>query len=106
MTTRTLTPKPQPAPAKASPMTSTSGSLVVESTAATESTEVVHYRDLADLDHLVESKSGTFWCYCHLAHLPLNEQSSDPRYCNVCYGILMAEYRDMVSVRGKRKPWW
>jgi hypothetical protein len=68
--------------------------------------EEVYYRDLADLDHLIASKSEMFWCYTHLQDLPIGEQSSDPRYCNLCYGILMAEYREMVSTRGKRRFWW
>jgi hypothetical protein len=55
---------------------------------------------------MVVSKPEMFWCYTHLQNLPLNEQSPDPRYCNACHGILMAEYRDMVTTRGKRKLWW
>jgi len=85
MATQILTPKPQPEPAEPA---------------------VVHYLPLGDLTQLVPSKSGHFWCYSHLADLPLNEQSPDPRFCNSCHGVLMAEYRDMVTTRGKRKPWW
>ncbi len=67
---------------------------------------IEHYRDLSNITQLVASKPGMFWCYTHLLYMPLEKQSPDPRYCNACHGILMAEYRDMVSVRGKRKPWW
>jgi len=28
-----------------------------------QSAPVVHYRDLSDLDHLITSKAGYFWCY-------------------------------------------
>ncbi len=67
---------------------------------------VEHYRNLSDLDQLVASKPGMFWCYTHLLNIPLEKQSPDPRYCNTCHILLMGEYRDMVSVRGKRRSWW
>jgi len=67
---------------------------------------IEHYRDLSSLDHLIASKPGMFWCYSHLADLPLAEQSPDPRYCQRCYAFLMAEYRDLLTTRGKRKLWW
>jgi hypothetical protein len=68
--------------------------------------EEVYYHDLANLDNLIKSKPGMFWCYTHLLYLPLTEQSADPRFCKLCHSILMAEYRDTVSTRGKRSFWW
>jgi hypothetical protein len=65
---------------------------------------VVHYRDLSDLDHLIPSKAGYFWCYTHLADLPLKEQSPDPRYCRQCYAILQKEGKE--TRRSKDKIWW
>jgi hypothetical protein len=66
-----------------------------------------HYADLSGTDHLIKSKPDVFWCYSHLADLPLGKQSADdPRYCQDCYGMLMDEYWDMVKTRGKHRPWW
>jgi hypothetical protein len=65
---------------------------------------IVHYRDLSDLDHLITSKAGYFWCYTHLANLPRKEQSPDPRYCRQCYAILQKEGKE--SKRSKNNIWW
>jgi hypothetical protein len=69
-----------------------------------QSAPVVHYRDLSDLDHLITSKAGYFWCYTHLADLPLKEQSPNPRYCRQCYAILQKEGKE--TRRSKNKIWW
>lgn len=67
---------------------------------------IEHYRDLSDIIRLVASKPGMFWCYTHLADLPLSEQSLDPRYCRRCYKVLSQEASDMKSSGIRRKPWW
>ena len=69
-----------------------------------QSAPVVHYRDLSDLDHLITSKAGYFWCYTHLADLPVKEQSPDPRYCRRCYAILQKEGKE--TRRSRNKIWW
>ena len=67
-------------------------------------TAVVHYRDLSDLDHLITSKAGYFWCYTHLADLPRKEQSPDLRYYRQCYAILKNEGKE--TRRSRNKIWW
>ena len=69
-----------------------------------QSAPVVHYRDLSDLEHLITSKAGYFWCYIHLADLLRKEQSPDPRYCRHCYAILQKEGKEIR--RSKNKIWW
>ena len=32
---------------------------------------IEHYRDLTNLDSLIASSPETFWCYIHLAEMPL-----------------------------------
>ena len=82
MTKSTLPPTPSPMPA------------------------IEHYRDLSSLDHLIASKPGMFWCYTHLADLPLSEQSPDPRYCNACNAVLTRERADLRGSGNRKKPWW
>jgi hypothetical protein len=67
---------------------------------------VVHYRDLSDLDHLIASKAGYFWCYTHLADLPRKEQSPDPRYCRQCYAILQKAFSCLPATNQRRKICW
>jgi len=55
---------------------------------------------------LIASKPGHFWCYTHLADLPLSEQSLDPRFCRACCDFLNQEAKDGGIRRGKRAPWW
>jgi hypothetical protein len=66
-------------------------------------TGIRHY---ADLNHLVSSKPGMFWCYTHLLYLPLTEQSHDPRYCQQCFEVLMEEAKGMRLSGNHHKPWW
>lgn len=65
---------------------------------------IEHYRPLGDLTQLVPSKPGHFWCYTHLADLPLEKQSPDPRYCQQCFEILVKEAKD--TGRSKGRVWW
>jgi hypothetical protein len=65
-----------------------------------------YYRDLSSLDHLIESKPGMFWCYSHLADMPLTEQSPDQRYCNACNAVLTRERADLRGSGNRKKPWW
>ena len=67
---------------------------------------VGQYADLSDTKNLVASKSGMFWCYTHLADLPLEKQSSDPRYCKECFEILKVEAADLRSTGHLRRQWW
>ena len=67
---------------------------------------IEHYRDLSSLDHLIASKPGMFWCYSHLANMPLAEQSPDPRYCNACNAVLTRERADLRGSGNRKKPWW
>ena len=64
---------------------------------------IEHYRVLSNLDNLIASRPETFWCYAHLADLPLSEQSPDPRYCRACNALLTREREDS---RAFRKLWW
>jgi hypothetical protein len=68
--------------------------------------EINHYADLSDTSHLIKSKEGMFYCYTHLGDLPLEKQSSDPRYCQQCYEVLKDEYRDMVKSHTRHRSWW
>ena len=68
------------------------------------SAPVVHSCNLSDLEHLITSKAGYFWCYTHLADLPLKEQSPDSRYCRQCYEILKKEGKE--AKRSSNKIWW
>ena len=67
---------------------------------------IEHYRDLTDLGSLIASRPETFWCYTHLADLPLDERSPDPRYCKACNAVLTRD-REVSRASGNfRKPWW
>ena len=68
--------------------------------------EAGQFQDLRDTDNLIKSKPGMFWCYTHLADLPLEMQSPDPRYCQECYELLLHEVDDMKSSGNHHKPWW
>ena len=50
--------------------------------------------------------AGMFWCYTHMADLPTEKQSSDPRYCQQCYENLVKDADDMKAVGNYHKPWW
>src|SRR5271157_3841745 len=67
---------------------------------------IEHYRLLSDLDHLIASKPETFWCYIHLADLPLSEQSPDPRYCKACNAVLSRDREESRAAGNFKKPWW
>ena len=67
---------------------------------------IEHYRLLSNLDHLIASSPETFWCYTHLADVPLSEQSLDPRYCKACNAALTREREDSRASGNFRKPWW
>jgi len=67
---------------------------------------IEHYRDLTDLESLIASSPETFWCYTHLADLPLFEQSLDPRYCKACDAVLTRNREDSRVSGNFRKPWW
>jgi hypothetical protein len=67
---------------------------------------IEHYRDLTDLESLIASSPETFWCYIHLADLPLFEQSLDPRYCKACNAVLTRNREDSRVSGNFRKPWW
>ena len=67
---------------------------------------IEHYRLLSNLDHLIASSPETFWCYVHLADMPLSEQSLDPRYCKACNAALTRDREDSRASGNFRKPWW
>jgi hypothetical protein len=67
---------------------------------------IEHYRVLSNLDNLITSSPETFWCYAHLADLPLSEQSPDPRYCRACNAVLTRDREDSRASGNFRKPWW
>jgi len=67
---------------------------------------IERYRLLSNLDHLIASTPETFWCYVHLADMPLSEQSLDPRYCKACNAALTREREDSRASGNFRKPWW
>ena len=67
---------------------------------------IEHYLDLSRLDHLIASKPGMFWCYSHLANMPLTEQSPDQRYCQRCNAVLTRERADLRGCGNRKKPWW
>ena len=67
---------------------------------------IEHYRLLSNLDHLIASSPETFWCYVHLADMPLSEQSLDPRYCKACNAALTRDREDSRVSGNFRKPWW
>jgi hypothetical protein len=67
---------------------------------------IEHYRDLTNQDNLIASRPETFWCYTHLADLPLSEQSPDPRYCNACNAVLTRDREDSRASGNFRRPWW
>ena len=48
----------------------------------------------------IKSPSGMFWCYGHLADIPLSERSSDPRYCRRCFSVLKEEAKNNTT------DWW
>ena len=62
--------------------------------------------DLRNTSKLIKSKPGMFWCYTHMADLPLEKQSADPRYCQKCYELLTQEANGQKSSGIRRKPWW
>ena len=67
---------------------------------------IERYRLLSNLDHLIASSPETFWCYVHLADMPLSEQSLDPRYCKACNAALTRDREDSRASGNFRKPWW
>ena len=67
---------------------------------------IEHYRDLTDVGSLITSRPETFWCYIHLAEMPLSEQSPDPRYCRACNAALTRDREDSRASGNFRKPWW
>ena len=67
---------------------------------------IEHYRDLTNLGSLIASSPETFWCYAHLADMPLSEQSPDPRYCKACNALLSRDREDSRASGNFRKPWW
>jgi hypothetical protein len=67
---------------------------------------IEHYRDLTNLGSLIASSPETFWCYIHLADMPLSEQSPDPRFCKACNAVLTREREDSRASGNFRKPWW
>jgi hypothetical protein len=67
---------------------------------------IEHYRLLSNLDHLIASSPETFWCYVHLADMPLSQQSPDPRYCKACNAALTRDREDSRASGNFRKPWW
>jgi len=67
---------------------------------------IKHYRDLTNLGSLIASSPETFWCYTHLADLPLSEQSPDPRYCKACNAVLTRDREDSRASGNFRRPWW
>ena len=67
---------------------------------------IEHYCDLTDLDSLIASRPETFWCYTHLADLPLSERSVDPRYCKACNEALTRDREDSRASGNFRRPWW
>ena len=67
---------------------------------------IEHYCDLTDLDSLIASRPETFWCYTHLADLPLSERSVDPRYCKACSEVLTRDREDSRASGNFRRPWW
>ena len=67
---------------------------------------IERYRLLSNLDHLIASTPETFWCYVHLADMPLSEQSLDPRYCKACNAALTRDREDSRVSGNFRKPWW
>jgi len=67
---------------------------------------IEHYRDLTDLGSLIASSPDRFWCYAHLADLPLSERSPDPRYCKACNAVLSQDREGSRASGNFRKPWW
>jgi hypothetical protein len=67
---------------------------------------IEHYRDLTNLDGLIASRPETFWCYTHLAEMPLSERSVDPRYCKACNAVLTRDREDSRASGNFRRPWW
>jgi len=67
---------------------------------------IEHYRDLTDLGSLIASKPETFWCYIHLANVPLSAQSPDPRYCRACNAVLTRDREDSRASGNFGRPWW
>ena len=67
---------------------------------------IEHYRELTNLDNLIASSPETFWCYIHLAEMPLFEQSPDPRYCKACNAVLSQDREGSRASGNFRKPWW
>jgi hypothetical protein len=68
--------------------------------------EIEHYRDLTNLGSLIVSRPETFWCYTHLAEMPLSERSVDPRYCKACNVVLTRDREDSRASGNFRRPWW
>jgi hypothetical protein len=67
---------------------------------------IEQYRDLTNLGSLIASRPETFWCYTHLAEMPLSERSMDPRYCKACNAVLTRDREDSRSSGNFRRPWW
>ena len=67
---------------------------------------IEHCRDLTNLGSLIASSPETFWCYIHLAEMPLFEQSPDPRYCKACNAVLTRDREDSRASGNFRRPWW
>jgi hypothetical protein len=67
---------------------------------------IEHYRDLTDLGSLIASSPETFWCYTHLAEMPLSERSLDPRYCKACNAVLSQDREGSRASGNFRRPWW
>ena len=43
----------------------------------------------------------TFWCKTHLEYLPISKQSTDGRYCQNCYDLLVEE----AKLEPRKKKW-
>lgn len=56
-------------------------------------------------DRKAQGSEVAFFCRACLTDKPLNEQSYDPRFCNFCYDILLAEVPETHGSKGGG-PWW
>ena len=58
------------------------------------------------MNTIINSLPGHFYCYTHLADLPLEKQSFDERYCWDCCNLLQADADELRSINRIRKQWW
>lgn len=57
-------------------------------------------------DNKLIAGGSRFFCNACCGANPLDDQSPDPRYCQGCYGVLVAEAEILTDKGFTGRPWW